>query len=614
MVFFRRKETKRLSGKVKHCGAASLIIILILSISPSEAAENVISLKGLHKFSPGDDIQWASPQYNDAHWQRIRVPGSWQAQGVRGENGMGWYRIRFALSEGLQGRPLGVSLGFIGNADETFLNGVKIGNEGRVGRRFIEATLVERLYRIPAGVLNFEEDNLLAVRVMHMYRNGGIFKGKIALGDHHALLIEKLNRDFARKAEEIGIFSITFIFFVSCLLIYFAGIREKEYIYFSGLVLICLLCLMLDSLWFYETGFKKSLVQQSMGFLYGLLPVSMLGFVIQFFTYRFTRPLQWLLWYSIIVSLLLLLFGNLSYRTYYFLVYLWAVEVLLIGAAGLAISLNAYRTKRPESGPVFLGVIGLVFSGFLEILNSIGIIWTEKNYIDYYLYLFFIMCVVYALVIRFLRFRSRSKTLSGRILTAHEEERRRLARELHDGLGQGLLALKFNLQLFNRQRRSDQLNTVIDVLSGNIDDLRDISMGLSPPFLEDLGLGAALSTYGRQFSEKTGIHVAVRSDDHHRYSQVIRENLFRIFQEALANAAKHSGAASITVSLENAVNRAILEIADDGCGFDYDAKRAEGGGLGLSTLRERVTLMDGVLDIKTRPGRGTRLRIEVPLT
>ena len=203
--------------------------------------------------------------------------------------------------------------------------------------------------------------------------------------------------------------------------------------------------------------------------------------------------------------------------------------------------------------------------------------------------------------------------LSGRILTAHEEERKRLARELHDGLGQSLLAVKFNLQRVNRELKDRLIDGVIEELSGSMNELRDISTGLRHPFLEEMGIGAALKSFGQKFSEKTGIKVSVSADTARRPVALIEENLFRIFQEALSNVAKHSGAKNVRVSFQISGDRAVMEIEDDGRGFDYFKALSEGRGIGLSTINERVELVGGHGRVKSRSGKGTILSIEVPV-
>lgn len=220
--------------------------------------------------------------------------------------------------------------------------------------------------------------------------------------------------------------------------------------------------------------------------------------------------------------------------------------------------------------------------------------------------------MMYALIRRFLRIKKETASLSSRILTAHEEERKRLARELHDGLGQSLLAVKFNLQRMNKETKSSLLEGAIEEISGSIDDLRDISMGLRPPFLDEMGIGAAVRLYSQKFTEKNGINVDVKTELSVRPTSLIEDNLFRILQEAFSNTVKHAEAENIKVYLGIRDGRIIMEIDDDGRGFDY-GRISQNSGLGLSTMEERINLMGGVFSLRSKSGAGTTIRVEVPV-
>jgi signal transduction histidine kinase len=224
---------------------------------------------------------------------------------------------------------------------------------------------------------------------------------------------------------------------------------------------------------------------------------------------------------------------------------------------------------------------------------------------------------LYAVDHRFSRSLRTIKTFSERILTAHEEERKRLARELHDGLGQSLLTTKFNLQRMNREdmneaKKERLIEGAIDELSRSIDELRDISAGLRPPFLEEMGLAVALQMHAEKLSRRIRIDVDVAAPLDVRPSAQVEDNLFRIFQEAVSNAAKHSGAKRMSVALTRCNNTVIMEIKDDGSGFDYDQARRQGRGIGLDTMKERVHLLGGSLHLRSRTGWGTSIRVEVP--
>ncbi|MCP4750665.1 MAG: AAA family ATPase [Proteobacteria bacterium] len=211
------------------------------------------------------------------------------------------------------------------------------------------------------------------------------------------------------------------------------------------------------------------------------------------------------------------------------------------------------------------------------------------------------------------------RELSGRILSAQEAERKRLARELHDGLGQSLLAVKLNLQMMEAKSarkapKSDLFSETISELSNSIEELRNIAMDLRPTFLEDAGFDAILAWYGKKFQERTGIEIAIEAETVAHIQPRTKDNLYRIFQEALNNAFKHSGADKVNVSLKKHEQTLVLEMTDNGRGFDIGRKMEAPNGIGLSTMKERTELLGGVFGIDTSEDAGTTIKVEVSLT
>jgi signal transduction histidine kinase len=208
--------------------------------------------------------------------------------------------------------------------------------------------------------------------------------------------------------------------------------------------------------------------------------------------------------------------------------------------------------------------------------------------------------------------------LSGRILTAQEEERKRLARELHDGLGQSLLAMKLKLQKFHADTRKgvstvpDACASVISDVSGLVEELRNITLDLRPSFLEDRDLSDIFQWYVKRFHELSGTRIEMSAEDAIDAGLHIKENLYRILQEALNNVSKHSGADMVKVTLGQAGNMLQLKITDNGKGFEPSDVLMKGMGLGLTTMRERAELLHGDMEIETLPGAGVSIRIEVP--
>jgi signal transduction histidine kinase len=211
------------------------------------------------------------------------------------------------------------------------------------------------------------------------------------------------------------------------------------------------------------------------------------------------------------------------------------------------------------------------------------------------------------------------RRLGRAVWRVQEDERRRLARELHDGLGQNLTALKHRLsQVANALPADDastraQLDAAIALCGDTLEDTRNLSRLLRPPILDDLGLEAALRWLVRAQSEASGIDIVLDLDPLPPLAGEVQTLLFRVAQEALNNAIKHAHAHSVLLRLVERAGRAQLQVIDDGNGFDV-AAALQSGGSGLGGMRERVRLYEGQFDVQSAPGHGTRVRVSVPLS
>jgi signal transduction histidine kinase len=199
---------------------------------------------------------------------------------------------------------------------------------------------------------------------------------------------------------------------------------------------------------------------------------------------------------------------------------------------------------------------------------------------------------------------------------AEENERRRIARELHDRVGQNLSALNINLDILLgrlqdgalRRRLEDSLKLV----DATLQSIENVMADLRPALLDEYGLAAALAWYGEEYSQRTGIRVTVSAAEGAKgLAPEASVGLFRIAQEALNNAAKHSSAKRITVQLEETDGELVLSVSDDGKGFD--PAQAPRGRWGMTTMRERAEAAGGRLAIESAPGRGTVVRAALPL-
>jgi two-component system, NarL family, sensor kinase len=214
------------------------------------------------------------------------------------------------------------------------------------------------------------------------------------------------------------------------------------------------------------------------------------------------------------------------------------------------------------------------------------------------------------------RFRGLAKS----VWKVQEEERRRLARELHDGIGQTLTAL------INQLRRvqpdggaAGGLDAAIQVAELALRDVRELSRLLRPPVLDDLGLRAGLTWLARTLREQSELTTWFEwlAVDEERLDPELETLIFRIAQEALNNVVKHSGQGEARLTVRRRADIIELEIADDGRGFDVGNVLSPSGGaagLGLRGIRDRVELFGGQFAIESVPGRGSRLRVVVPVS
>jgi PAS domain S-box-containing protein len=214
------------------------------------------------------------------------------------------------------------------------------------------------------------------------------------------------------------------------------------------------------------------------------------------------------------------------------------------------------------------------------------------------------------------------QSLSRRLMEVQETDRRFLASELHDQIGQNLTALSINLNIICSQfskevdkKIVDRLEDSMKIVEETIERMRNVMAGLRPPVLDDYGLMVALRWYTERFSERTGIATILQERQlSPRLPLVVETELFRIVQEVLTNVAKHADARQAIITLERVNGMVQLVISDDGVGFDPTVLRQlkEQPGWGLITIEERAKALGGDVSVESLPGKGTKVIVKVP--
>ena len=213
------------------------------------------------------------------------------------------------------------------------------------------------------------------------------------------------------------------------------------------------------------------------------------------------------------------------------------------------------------------------------------------------------------------------RNYSRMLVEAQEAERKHIARELHDQIGQMLTAIKFNLQTLGNSKQIDQSGAIINQGVGLIDtaleQVRNLSFELRPLLLDNLGLVTALRWYSDQFARRTGIATRWQSnlpEAKLSFRQDLETACFRIVQEALTNVVRHAQARQLVIELSTAGQETVLSIKDDGVGFDPEALKNNKHNihLGLIGMRERALALDGTLEVISALSKGTEVRVVFP--
>lgn len=220
--------------------------------------------------------------------------------------------------------------------------------------------------------------------------------------------------------------------------------------------------------------------------------------------------------------------------------------------------------------------------------------------------------------------RAQLRRLSGQVLSAQEDERKRIARELHDDTSGALARVLLNIEMCEDllpeglPEVREKMHATSRLTEQTLENVRKLIFDLRPTLLDDLGLAPAVHWYAKNNLEAAGIQVQFDVSTHlGRAAPPIETAMFRIVQEAVTNIVRHAGAHQVRLSLSREGPKWVLTVQDDGCGFDIRAAEHGGDGdhhWGLFGLRERVELLGGTFKIESRPGTGTTLEVELPVS
>ncbi|MBO6756884.1 MAG: sensor histidine kinase [Roseibium sp.] len=608
------------------------LLFPVLALATQTAATPDLSLEGDHALIVGESRpEFADPDFDDTGWRRISVPSSLREAGVEARPDVFWYRITFDIPDGWSVASPAIRLGIIERADETYLNGVRIGGEGIVGPPGSDwhayPPIAPRLYPVDPSLLTIGGRNVLAVKAARepYIDDGGIIAGPVALVGIPGGLPEYL-------ATQRRFLSISYLFFgVETLLMLAACAAlalnrpSRAVVYFFLLFTPYYVFALERRGVFAYFGLDGQAFQFAIN-VFGALSLPVL---IEFVAYVLAHPVGLLGRIVQVLSLLALVSIPLSGNA---LLDWWVMESTLVWhslflAALLLLvhwSVRAFRRGRPHSVPLLVGLSMIAATMAADLAMPAN--YTEIAYGFRFAEigsLTLLMSFGFILGQHIVANQQALRQANIDVLEAHETERARLARDVHDSIGHWLSMTKLHLEMLRADTEHGKRPTAqaIGKLAADmgqaLEDTRRVAHDLSPAILEEQGFAGAIRAHAERLTRGNAAVVRLDIAEPVTLSSEQRAHLYRIVQEATNNAVTHGKAKEIEIRLRHGRTHNMLVIADDGTGIakpDGASPPSPLGqsGLGLKTMKDRARLIGGSLTISSKDGQGTRIELTFP--
>lgn len=592
--------------------AALLALLAAIWASGSWAAatdtvppDTRIALTGQVRIAMLDNPADPAPSDGSPAWKDHFLTEKGIQNHVQSEEGVGWALLRFTLAELPRSSNSALFITNPSEADETYLNGISIGGHGKISQEYITEPRGAGYLTFPTALLKVGE-NELTLRFLSTGKNMAVFRGPFLIGSVRSIQEGWSESRLAVVAVEAAFLSFFFGIFLSYAILVLKGAARSDYMLFMAFIVLNTAIFFLDSNVLQMTEFKipfhsrLQVVFPALRILVMLSLVSQLAGRPRDFVFRafFLLGAAYTVLSVVLTPMTSLYMLSTPYR-------------YLLGAIGLyylVVSFQAVVDRREGAIPLLIGIFTYVVASRTDVFLG-----TELR--DYGVVVFSVS-MLYALLSRHIRNNERLIAVSARLLEAHEEERKRLARDIHDGICQSLAGLKLNLQMLSLRSAKDdktpreEIDKLTLMTGAIIDDARRAAQDLRPSFLENKTLQEAVTWYAESFLAGSGIEFIIHTDRGPIREPATRtkDGLYRIVQEILSNVVKHARATRVELSMHNSGDQLVVVVTDNGVGFD----QAEvSSGLGLTTMSERAELLGGDCQVLSGPGKGTTVRIQV---
>ncbi|MEZ5384266.1 MAG: histidine kinase [Prosthecobacter sp.] len=609
-----------LTGTTMLLGIAVLALPCQAQEMPDMPDDAFAEMPATALFREGDDPAWAANELDTTDWNEVRLTIPPARQGVAFDAPVGWYRITLPPMRYPRGGSLQVQFDGVGGAVEAFMNGsplrARYGGVARVTHGVPGEHPVFPPPGAPAGFTikgpHWKEkgNNTLCLRVTRAPRAGGIEEGVARLG--FALWMSGIVHPENRRlvAWEYAALAACCLGMLTALFMAWGDRRDAWHVWNAVLFFAVALAVLFGGYsLFFDARLTHGLMRLGWG-IAALIPVCLLLLGRSAASGPrpiFSRTTVGVIGAACVMAALLLMLAR-SVTTLAFAQWLTAVAFLL-AAVCLAIACRSSTGQTEIGVGLFLAAAAVLsFAWALHVIAAqTGLPLFSRTTLHVTVTCHAIAFYV-LLVVRLHILREASRRRLRRNLEAQEDERRRIAMDLHDGVGQSMQSLKLRLQMdAQKAGRVEECKSQIAAVDACIHELRNVAAHLRPVFLGRHALADALRALCEQYAAESGVKVQFETNVSRPVEARTEEHLFRILQEALTNASRHGHARQIEVSLRENAGRLSMIVRDDGGG----AKATDSSSRGLFNMHERAQLLGGDLALAIRSD-GAELRITVP--
>jgi signal transduction histidine kinase len=543
---------------------------------------------------------------NDTDWSKTKGKSVHAAQGRTS-----WYRIDFTIGWHYRTRDLGLYLGMVEQAHEVYLNGRLIGQEGNLSANGIDAAGKPSLTDLPQlgmwySFMNLSRSNSLVVAVRGLTEPSVFAVDAIQIDDRDRLILIARGSEASLKILQGAAISILLLIALFCGFLFVSGFRGPSNVRFGLFVLAAAILILLDSLIFYDLGGRFAWVERILA-VGKLLCALLFCRLVEAEILEQPRRVM-----SLTLGMALVIGGLIAVSIIPF-----SLPFLDFMTDGIAVFLICYtmlRARNAQGGLTFPVMLMWALAAGLLIAYLYQLVATSPGHGLSTIQMSYLLTTFTFLFLIAQRYQDMSRhlgNLSERLVTVRDLERARMARDMHDGLGQGIAAVGLHLKIL----AADKVDARFGNLTRSIDDLNvgvaEIIENLRPSILHNQTLGAAIERHLERTLAATEMGYDCAVNKRIELPFGLKEQLFRIYQESLNNAIKHADCSNISVEMDAVGRRLKLSISDDGQGFNVEEKRDLG--LGLSTMRERASLANAVYRLDSVLGHGTKVKMEVTL-